>query len=295
MKSVDFNFYWSIFEKGLTDTEDLSGDEQDYDSGIKYEIVEVPNLDGGVVTSADGLTSFTRDRKSAEFEQLTDIEEIRMNSSSKLRRKRSKPRSTKTKAGLLAVNGDDGDQVLTENEDLYVEDDQVAKFYNTRYLTSTAATSQEPEGGVTDTEDFSGDEEMLKKFNTEIDPNVFQQEAFFSTITSTDGSQGKTAAHQGYSKISNTIKTREAHESSADLSVTDVEDLVQSDVEDTLLCVEDLSRGPTPNLLRNAFNESASSRVHDQSKSGFDIANEAAHIKGYEDIQANHTDTECLE
>lgn len=275
----------------------MSGNEEDYDSGIKYEIVEVPNLDGGVVTSADGLTSFTRDRKSGEFEQLTDIEEIRMNSSNKSRRKRSKPRSTKTKAGLLAVNGDDGDQGLTENEELYVEDDQASKFYNTRYLTSTAATSREPEGGVTDTEDFSGDEEMLNKINVEIveiDPNVFQQEAFFSTITSTDGSQGKTAAHPCYSKISNTIKTREAHESSADLSVTDVEDLAQSDVED-LLCVEDLSRGPTPNLLRNTFNESASSRVHDQSKSGFDIANEAAHIKGYEDIQANHTDTECLE
>lgn len=220
-----------------------------------------------------------------------------MNGNNKLRRRRTKPKTAKTKGGLLAVNGD-GDEGLTENEELYVEDDQIGKYYNTRYLTSSDAHSsreQEGGGGATDTEDFSGDEGMIKKFNAEIDPNVFRQEAFFSTITSSDGSQGKaSAALQGYSKISNTIKTREAQESSADLSVTDVEDLAQSDADD-LLSVENISRGPTPNLLRNAFNESASSLVYDQSKSTFDIANEAAHIKGYEDIQANHTDTECLE
>lgn len=273
----------------------MSGNEEDYDSGIRYEIIEVPNLDldGGVVVSADGLTSFTRDRKTADFEQLTDVEEIRMNN--KLRRKKSKPRSSKTKGGLLMVNGGDpDDQVLTENEDLYVSDDQIGKFYNARHLNPVGINSREQEAGVTDTEDFSGDEDILKKYNAEIDPSVFQQEAFFSTITSTDDSQCKSGIVQGYSKISTTIKTREAQESSADLSVTDVEDLAQSDADD-LLGVESVSRGPTPNLLRYAFNESASFRIHDQSKSEFDITNEADHIKGYEDIQANHTDTECLE
>lgn len=279
----------------MTDTEDLSGNEEDYASGIRYEIIEMPNLDGGVITSSDGLTSFTRDRKSAEFEQLTDIEEIRMNSSSKLRRKRSKPKSTKTKGGLLAVNGGDpDDQALTENEDLYVSDDQIGQFQNARYLNSTVAHSRE-EGGVTDTEDFSGDDEMIKIVNVEIDPNVFQQEAFFSTITSTDGKQGNAAAVQGYSKISTTMKTREAHESSVDQSNTDVEDLAQSDLDELLTVDEVLSRGPTPNLLRNTFNESASSRVHDHSSCGFDFASEAAHIKGFEDLQANLTDTECVE
>lgn len=253
----------------------------------------MPNLDGGVVTSAEGLTTFTRDRKSAEFEQLTDVEEIRTNSNKNVRRKRSKPKTPKTKGGLLAVNGGDDEQALTENEELYVSDDQIGKYYNTVHLNTTDARSQEQTGGVTDTEDFSGDEDMLKKFNTEIDPNIFQQEAYFSTITATDGAQGKAAALQGYSKISTTIKTRVA-DSSADQSVTDVEDLAQSDA-DELLGVEGVSRGPTPNLLRNAFNESASSHVHDQSKSGFDLSHEANHIKGYEDIQNNHTDTECLE
>lgn len=286
-------------DKGLTDTEDLSGNEDDYDSGIKYEIIEVPNLDGGVVMSADGLTSFTRDRKSAEFEQLTDIEEIRMHNTHKMRRKRSKPKSTKTiKDGLLAVGGGDDDQVLTENEELYVDDDQIGKFYNVRFLNTIDPHRQQHEGGgVTDTEDFSGDEDdILKKNNVEIDPHVFQQEAFFSTITSSDGSNDRAAAVQGYSKISTTCKTREANESSADLSLTDVEDvdIVQSDA-DELLTVENVSRGPTPNLLRNAFNECATSCVYDQSKSEFDITNEADHIKNYADIQTTHTDTEMLE
>lgn len=279
---------------GLTDTEDMSGNEDEYDSGIRYEIVEVPNLDGGLVLSADGLTTFTRDRKSAEFEQLTDIEEIRLHNTHKLRRKRSKPKSNKTKDGLLAVGGGDDDQVLTENEELYVSDDQIGKFYNTRYLTSSDPHQEEHEGGLTDTEDFSGDEDTLKKNTAEIDPTVFQQEAFFSTIKLSDGTNGNSAAVQGYSKISTTIKTREATESSADLSMTDVEDMIQSDA-DELLNVESVSRGPTPNLLRNAFNESACSRVYDQSKSEFDAAHEVDHIKNYADTQASHTDTEMLE
>lgn len=258
----------------------------------------MPNFDdGGVISSAEGLTSFTRDRKAMDFEQLTDVEEIRMTGEKHLRRKRSKPKAPKTKGGLLAVNGDDGeDQVLTENEEIYVNDDQAAHFYNTRHVNGVSARARSnPEGGVTDTEDFSGDEgDLTRKYSTEIDPNVFQQEAFFSTITSTDGTQGKQPVLQGYSKISTTIKTREGNESSADLSVTDVEDLEQTDGED-LLGVDAQSRGPTPNLLRSTFNECASYCVHDQSKSEFDISSEAAHIKGYEDIRESHTDVECLE
>lgn len=295
MKNIDFCFFLAKnrAKKGLTDTEDLSGNEEDYDDGIKYEIEEVPNLDGGVVSSAEGLTTFSRDRRASDFEQLTDVEEIRVNGN-KLRRKRSKPKAPKTKGGLLAVNGDDAeDQVLTENEDLYVEEDQIGKFYNARQMNLLIAHNGQPDDGVTDTEDFSGDEDLVK-YNSEIDPNVFQQEAFFSTITSTDGARGKNAHKQGYSKISTTIKTREGQESSAELSHTDVEDLAQSDAEE-LLGVDGPSRGPTPNLLRCAFNESASSHVYDQSKSGFDISAEANHIKGYENTHDNHTDTECLE
>lgn len=290
-----FKFEFKIL--GLTDTEDLSGNEDDYDSGVRYEIIEVPNLDGGVVLSADNLTALTRDRKSAEFEQLTDIEEIRVHNSHKMRRKRSKPKSTKTKDGLLAAGGGDDDQALTENEELYVDDDEIGKFYNVRYLNTVNPNHAEHESGITDTEDFSGDEEdILKKNTVEIDPHVFQQEAFFSTIKSSDGTNGQASAVQGYSKISTTIKTREANESSADLSLTDVEDvdMVQSEA-DELLTVENVSRGPTPNLLRNAFNECATSSVYDQSRSEFDATNEADHIKNYADIQATHTDTEMLE
>lgn len=281
-----------LIQKGLTDTEDLSENEDEYDNGAEYEIAEIPNLDGGNVSSAEGLTTLTSDRRVSDFEQLTDVEEIR-ESGKKLRRKRSKPKAPKTKGGLLAVNGHDGEDGLTENEELYVSDDQIGNFQNVRHLNLHAAHNGQPDGGVTDTEDFSGDEDMLK-YNSEIDPNVFQQEAFFSTITSTDGPHGKSAHKHGYSKISTTIKTREAQESSADQSNTDVEDLAQSDA-DELLGVDAQSRGPTPNLLRSAFNESASSHVYDQSKSGFNIASEANHIKGYENINESHTDTECLE
>ncbi|XP_031639058.1 uncharacterized protein LOC116351139 isoform X2 [Contarinia nasturtii] len=238
-------------EKGLTDTEDMSGNEEDYDDDVNYEIVEIPNMDGGIVSSAEGLTSFSRNQKSAEHEQLTDIEEIRVSSERYLRRKRLK-KSLKTKGGLLDVNGDEcGD--VTENEELYLSD------IETDLNRIIVHEQRNHEDAYTDTEEFSGDENTIKKCNNEIDVHVLQQEAFFSTITSTDGGQGKPLSQHGHSKISTTIKTcEEKQESSADMSYTDVEELEQTEGDD-FLDVDSQSRGvESPQKLEDDLNDASS-------------------------------------
>lgn len=282
-------------DKGLTDTEDMSGNEDEYGYGNKYDLIEMPVMDGEIIRSTDGLTSIMRGERRAENEPLTDVEELRMGNQ-QTRRKKTKSKANKTKDGLLAVN-DDGDQAaLTENEDLYMDEDQAKNYLsrNTHFI--GGGLNQQVEDGLTDTEDISGDEEMYKKYSNDIDPNVFRQETFFSTITLTDSSPNHSGPQlPGYSKISTIVKTRESHNSSAELSVTDVEDLVHSDGDD-LLEVEQLRRNSTtPNELRTAFNESASSRIHDQSRSEYDMTDEGSHLKNFAETQDSHTDVECLD
>lgn len=267
----------------------MSGNEEDYDTGAKYDIVELPKFDGGVVNSTEGLTSFSRSQKSSDHEQLTDVEEIRIRGDKNLRRKRLK-KSLKAKGAFLCVNVDEED-VLTENEELNLSDSQIGRIIDTREV-NVGACNQD--FIATDSEEFSGDEHTFKNSISEINSHIFQQESFFSTIISTDSGQDKLDPLQGNSKISTSIKTGEVQESSADICVTDIEDLEQTDGDD-LLVIDSQSRGTTPNLLRSVFDESAASCIHDQSKSEFDISNEAEHIKGFEDIRESHTDIECIE
>lgn len=286
-------------DKGLTDTEDMSGNEDDYGHGNKYDLVEMPDIDSGIVTSSEGLTTLMREKR-GDHEQLTDVEDLRMVGGSKQsRKKRTKPKSSKTKGGLLAVGNDGDDQAaLTENEDVYMDEDQAARYVTRKNVNtlSSGLDRHEDGGGVTDTEDFSGDEDLYRNVAREIDPNVFRQETFFSTITLSDSSPCNRSQNQGYSKISTILKTREAHDSSADLSVTDVEELAQSDVDDLLVVDIDRDNSVTPNELRTAFNESVSSHIHDQSRSEFDKTNDdASQLKDYGNIQDSHTDVECLD
>lgn len=284
-------------EKGLTDTEDMSGNEDEFDNTYKYEIIELPDLDSGNVNESENITTLKRDRCGIS-EPLTDVEELRMGGGKQLRRKKSKPKSSKPKP-FLGVNRNDDEEGVTDNELLYVSDDQIDQFRTPRNRLQLSAREANQDNAVTDTEDISGDEEDYKRPNTsEIDSNIFQQEAFFSTITLSDGASKKAQNNreQGYSKISTVLKTREEADSSNDLGATDVEEMIQSDNEEFLSAENSHSRAnsTTPNELRNVFNEYASSCVHDLSKNEYDLRNEAQHIKQYGDIQDNHTDNEYL-
>lgn len=291
-------------DKGLTDTEDMSGNEEEYRSNQLYDTAELPSYDGGIVSSSDGISSFSRNKRycASDVDPVTDIEEVNMHVAGKqLRRKRSKPKS-KCRP-FLNVGEGRHEQILTDTEELYVSDDQVGRFscirQNMALLQLNGGGNHDD--GKTDTEDLSDDEGLFTKTTlTDIDPNIFRQDAFFSTITSSECATAADLNRESYSKISTVIKTKEASLPSSELSLTDIEDMnIQSDVDDSMLNVDNdtysRSQTVTPMQLRSAFNEGANFSVHDRANSSFDPNNESLHIKGYRYIQDNNTDVEFLD
>lgn len=290
----------SYVDKGLTDTEDMSGNEDEYNNTDQYVMHEMPHMDNDVINSSEGLTQVARNNIVCDVEPVTDVEELRSVSGVKLRRRKSKPKSNKPKGILLSVQRQQDAEAVTDNEEIVLSDDQAAQYFHAMHhaLGAVALQPLGQEDGLTDVEEISDDEEFHRKSNAiDIDPNVFRQEIFFSTITLSDAASGKSSQqNQGYSKISTIIKTREAHDSSADIGTTDVEEMIHSDAEDFLGVDKTSQRNSTtPNELRCAFNESLSSHVYDQSKSEFDTSDEAQHVKGYGNIQDVHTDVECFD
>lgn len=289
----------SYVDKGLTDTEDMSGNEDEYINTDQYAMSEMPAMENDFISSSEGLTNVARNNIVFDLEPVTDVEDMKAIGGSKLRRRKSKPKSNKPKSILLSVQRQHDVEAITDNEEILLSDEQAAKYYNPRFKFGAAALEPiAPEDGTTDIEEISDDEEFHNKSNAiDIDPNVFRQETFFSTITLSDASPSKSLQHnQGYSKISTIMKTREAHDSSADIGTTDVEEMIHSDAEDFLGIDKTPQRNiNTPNELRCAFNESLSSHVYDQSKSEFNTSNEGQHVKRFANIQDAHTDIECLD
>lgn len=275
----------SYIDKGLTDTEDLSGNEDDY-INTKCDSIEVPipDVDGGIVENVESLSSRARNAcwELSNVEPLTDVEELCMGDKS-VRRRKPKPKSSKGKQ-LLEVDGANTDRGATDVEDLYVSDDQ-AKFYHCVHATATIAVPLNYDGGITDTEDVSGDEEELHGQPDDIDINALKQEAYFSTVTSSDGTVQEKF-------MNNMVEKKAPTELSADTEYlqfnSDIEDLVNADAysrADTI----------TPIEIRNALDETSSSSVYDHADNLCDRSNERAHIKGYRDILEAHTDVEYLE
>lgn len=288
-------------DKGLTDTEDVSGNEEEYNNDGKYETNELPALDGGFVRATDGLIEQSRRRYSnvSDTEPLTECEELHVGKKQQVRRKKSKPKGARPKQ-FLSVSPSEN-PATTDVEELYISDDQAGNFpAATRCRRAHYLFAQHETDVVkTDTEDISGDEDGFEKSIPDIDPMIFRQEAFFSTVTSSDGSTGNSfTQRECYSPIPTIM--RRAHgspQTSSELSA-DTEDLqINSDVED-LLTVDTYSRADTvtPQAIRNVFNENTNFFVFDHNNSHFDTRNEGPHIKpGYQDIQDSHTDVEFLD
>lgn len=275
----------SYVDKGLTDTEDLSGNEEDYINSKHYSMeVNFPELDGGVVDNVESLSSATRTKRFdlSYTEPITDVEELFMGDKS-ARKRKPKQRYYRNRQ-FLGAGCSDNERGATDVEELYVSDDQ-AKHFQRIQKVSYITVPHDCDGGVTDTEELSADEDEFDKPFGEIDVNVFKQEAYYSTITSSDGTLKEKF-------MNNPIKNDQTRELSAD-----TEDLqFTSDTED-LLNIDAYSRAETitPIEIRNALDETCNFSVYDHSDSRCDRSNEGAHIKGYRDIQDAHTDVEFLE
>lgn len=288
-------------DKGLTDTEDVSGNEEDYNNAGDYETKEIPSVDGGSVRVRDGLVEFPRRKFSnvSDAEPLTECEELHIGKKQHVRRKKSKPKSARPRQ-FLNVSTYKDNRPTTDVEELYVSDDQIGNIpmQTRRNRSNRTSLLVDIDAIKTDTEDISGDEDGFDKHMPDIDPLIFRQEAFFSTVTSSDGSTGNSfTQRECYSPIPMIIHKNHGSPQTSSEQSADTEDLqINSDTED-LLTVDTYSRANTvtPQAIRNALNENSNFLVLDRNNSHFDTSNEGAHIKGYQDIQESHTDVEFLD
>lgn len=281
-------------DKGLTDVEDFSGDDEEgYEKPSKFYIDEPIVLDGGVIESSDRTT----DNKGRVFdrqmhEPKTDTEDIFVDKSDCRRRKNRSKHYTlsKQKANSLFVQPTSV-AATTDVEDLDVEDDDVVlKDKNIKSKKKGndcfQLTPRETSGGKTDVEYLSG-EEMDSTPPDHSSPTVIDGS---STIACSDylGSKAKTMAMPVIIKFS--AEANQCH--------TDTEDMqTVSDAEDGGLNVDSYSRAQTatPIELSRDLDDSGASQIHEVHVGIFDHQNEQNFIKGHRVVTDEHTDVEYLD
>lgn len=291
----------SYIDKGLTDTEEMSGKEEDLVNyySDQYTIDSIPTeIDGGFTINSETLKPF-QDRLNpvTDIEPLTDTEYLNLdNSGTNLRRRKTKTKNTSYKGKKFLDTNTHYEKPTTDLEDLYISDDGEN---NVKAPIPTSISLQLPvrdDGFKTDVEELSDDDDdgvedvpLLK----EIDPSILMQESFFSTITSRDNCS-RTKRQTKYSKFNVPIIMRKTSVTDAQ-GTTDVEEII-SDTDDHI-CIDSYSRAGTvtPIEVQQALNESGNSTVIDKNTSHFDLSNEACHIKGHKHYQDVATDVEFLD
>lgn len=290
----------TYLDKGLTDTEDLSGNEEDYQETVKYTIDTLPDLDGGVVHNSESVRPFVRDRvKSVTVsgEPITDTEDLNMGgTTSGIRRKKIKCKSVTghKPRKFLDAKYVPSTAPVTDHEDLYMSDEAGSHHVSEPV---TISVSPANDGSKTDTELMSGDEgfDVNDDVIADIDPAALQQESYFSVVTSRDGcsTTNKRSHFRNINrKFSPTPDMYLATQTdSEDLQcVSDTDDLLTADINSRDGCV-------TPQALQAAVIDygSQNSIIHDTNSSVFDMSAEANFIKGHQTLTDVPTDIEFLD
>lgn len=290
----------TYLDKGLTDTEDLSGNEEDFHETIKYTIETLPDLDGGVVHNSESVRPFVRDRiKSAVAcgEPITDTEDLNMGSTNTgIRRKKIKSKNVTAQKPrkFLDVKYVTNNAPVTDHEDLYMSDEAVAHHISEPVRISVSPAN---DGSKTDTELMSGDDgfDSNDDIITDIDPAALQQESYFSVVTSRDACS-TTNKRSHFRNINRKFSPTPdmylaTHTDSEELQcVSDTDDLLTADIDSRADCV-------TPQALQTAVSDygSQSSVIHDTNTSVFDMSEEANFIKGHHTLTDVPTDIEFLD
>lgn len=278
----------TYIDKGLTDTEDVSGNEEDYYCSQNYAArTNMPEFEGGVVHNSESVSTLQKAKRElmTHIEPLTDVEELFFGSTSDgVRRRKPKPRAGRSKH-FLETQRPDTARCTTDMEDLDVSDDQADQFQRVQRTTAVLTVPRNEDEGITDTEDISGDEDEYVNKAEEIDINVLKQEAYFSTVTTCDG----TLKEQFNAAVPERAPKCELSAESEVLQFN-------SDTDD-LLTVEGYSRADTvtPIEVRDELAETCRSHVFEHSEEKRDQSNENIHIKGYRELADVHTDIECFE
>lgn len=283
----------SYIDQGMTDTEEMSGKEDDYCDTSKYVIETLPTIDGGFVNNSEYLLPSEREKVESKCESITDTEDININRSGVRRRKTKSRNTSKKPRNYLEPKGIENLPV-TDTEDLDMDDESGKKRHVFPSLIPLMVPSNDD--GLTDVESLSGDEGELdvEMRTSELDSAAaLSQESFFSTVTSRDISTSDNVKFQAV-EIPITRKMSPMTERPF-LTCTDTEEMqIISDSEDQCLEIPSRVESVTPELY-TILGESGKSTIYHKNVNRFDMCNERHHIKGHKDYQDAVTDVEYLD
>lgn len=293
-------------DKGLTDVEDFSDENEDDDDYETPGIDSIPDLDGGVVVSSDHTSGNQTLRISGTPEPITDTEDIFMKQIGKgsdCRRRRPKPKHShhnKPKSNFLETNlhvdlGASGG--TTDVEDLDLEDDDVLlkdRRVNPR-RSPVGGASRKSSGsnnadGKTDTEDMSGDDNIdLLSFSPEINPSLIGFQLDSCTMTMTRDMTGLTSVTQ-FRELKLPEMRKFSVTSEGCNNNTDIEEVQSySDIEEASNARAQMT---TPMELSRDLEELCRSEIHEINSGAFDRDRERNEIKENLCLADSHTDIE---
>lgn len=294
----------AYLDKGLTDTEDMSGNEDDYDESARFGIESVPDIDGGVVTNSESVRPIPKSRKKERSwcEPKTDTEDINTPVftpvASCVRRRKTKTKSSNPKGRLLLdPRVMVYEQPLTDCEELDIEDDQNIRGYALVSRQPTPFVVDTVNDSNTDTELMSG-EEPDDGNDSDIDTTPLSNELFFSTVVARDCCS-KNGKHTTFTHFEVPAIQRIAPGPDTYQAFTDTEDIQTVSDTDDFLGVLTYSRADTVTPIEMmtvlAASAGGASLVIDKNVSYFDMSNEGMHQKGQPESQDVVTDSELLD
>lgn len=285
----------SYIDKGMTDTEEMSGKEDDYCDTSKYVIETLPTIDGGITRNSEYYLPLDCKKAENEFESITDTEDINI-ARSGVRRRKTKLRNVPKKARNLLEPKDVANLPVTDTEDLFTDDDHSNGTVIPTFISLMAPSD---DGGITDVESLSGadDDDEVEMRTNELDSAsaaALSHESFFSTVTSRDISNSENMKFQTV-EMTNIRKPFARLPDKSYLTGTDTEEMqMVSDSDDQYLEMPARVESITPEL-HSILDESVKSTIYHKNINRFDMCNERHHIKGHKEYQDVVTDVEYLD
>lgn len=283
----------SYIDKGMTDTEEMSGKEEDYCDTSKYVIESIPAIDGGVTRNSEFYLQNKKPEN--ELESITDTEDINV-ARTGVRRRKTKSRNASKKSRNYLEPKDVAMAPLTDTEDLLIDDCQSDQRKINVTPTFVPLMIPSNDDGITDVESLSGDEgDMEIKINEVTDSvSALAQESFFSTVTSRDISNAENLKFQTV-EMPGIRKTIPMPDKSY-LTCTDTEEMqMVSDSDDQYLEVHSNRVESVTPELHTLLGDSGKSTIYHKNVNRYDMRNERHHIKGHRDYQEAVTDVEYLD
>lgn len=285
----------SYIDKGMTDTEEMSGQEGDYCDTTKYTIDSLPAIDGGVTRNTEYYLPRQKKKVENELESITDTEEINVNRGG-VRRRKPKLKNVSKKSRNFLVPKDIPDDPLTDTEDLLMDDDHRGgkRPVSPMFVQLMAPTSNDD--GMTDVESLSGEEDDLDTKTNDVDSEgALAQESFFSTVTSRDISNAEDLKFQTI-EMPIVRELTPMPDKSLYLTCTDTEEMQMiSDSEEQYLEVASSRIDSVTPELQMILGDSGDSTTYHTNVNRFDMRNEGHHIKGHKEYQDAVTDVEYFD